>query len=292
MKNQFKIIFGSFTILVSMIVGFLVFQQKKTPDISLTQTKSITTSFYPFYFIAKKIVGNNLNIINLTPSGSEVHDYELTPANQKDIEDSKLLIYHGKLEPWGSKIKKSNSLITQLDPLETDPHIWLDPVYMRQITDSVFNKIVGIDFNNKTTYNNNHKDLVNQLEELDKNFSEGLKTCKTRKFYTGHPAFKLLARRYNLQMISLVEANDGGELNPIELARLIEEIKDTNIQYVLGQTNENIPIIDTIVKDLGINKLELNSIEVMTNDEINNGKNYISEMQANLANLRIALECQ
>ncbi len=293
MKNKFKIIFSCLIIIAFFLIGFLSFQQKKSAENDkLTQVKSIVTSFYPFYFLTKKIVGENLKVINLTPSGSEVHEYELTPANQKDIEDSKLLIYHGNLEAWSKKINKLNSLKLQLNPLETDPHIWLDPVSMRQMSDLVFNKITGLDFNNKTVYTNNQSQLVEQLEKLDKEFSAGLKECKARKFYTGHPAFGHLARRYNLQMISLVQANDGSELDPVELARIIKEIKDTKIQYLLGQVNENIPVINTAIKDLGINKLELNSIEAMNQDEIDNGKNYITEMETNLKNLRIALECQ
>ena len=39
---------------------------------------SVTTSFYPLYDFAKKVGGDRISLTNLTPAGTEPHDWEPT----------------------------------------------------------------------------------------------------------------------------------------------------------------------------------------------------------------------
>ena len=48
----------------------------------------------------------------------------------------------------------------------------------------------------------------------------------------------------------------------------------------------------TIATEIGVQTMVLDPIEGLTPDEIANGENYLTVMQQNLTNLKIALQCQ
>ena len=61
-----------------------------------------------------------------------------------------------------------------------DPHVWLDPVRMQQVTAAVRDALVKADPDHATTYRVNAKKLDAELGSLDEAFRTGLKECKLR----------------------------------------------------------------------------------------------------------------
>jgi len=53
----------------------------------------VCASFYPLYFFAEEIGGDKVVVYNITPSGAEPHDYDITAQDMVRIQDSKLLIF-------------------------------------------------------------------------------------------------------------------------------------------------------------------------------------------------------
>ncbi len=63
----------------------------------------IVTSFYPVYFLTTQITQGvqDIEVINLIPSGAEPHSYEPSPGQLAQMENSDLVIAQGEgLEPW------------------------------------------------------------------------------------------------------------------------------------------------------------------------------------------------
>ena len=134
-----------------------------------TNKPQITTSFYPLYFFASQIALDKADVHNITPAGSEPHDYEPTTQDIARIEDSSLIILNGnKFEAWGDKIKENlkskNVLILSVgetladqeintDGEKTkDPHIWLDPILAKKEVDLIYRAISKIDPANSIFY--------------------------------------------------------------------------------------------------------------------------------------------
>ena len=63
------------------------------------------------------------------------------------------------------------------------------------------------------------------------------------------------------------------------------------LKYIFFESLISPKLAETIAKEIGAKTLILNPIEGITDDEIANGKNYFTEMQNNLTNLKIALQC-
>lgn len=60
---------------------------------------SVTTAFYPLAFLVEEIGGEQVNITDLTPPGSDAHGVELAPRDIADLQKSDLVIYLKTLSP-------------------------------------------------------------------------------------------------------------------------------------------------------------------------------------------------
>ena len=93
-----------------MILGLLAYgvtyrfiqQNTATTDSGRIQ---VVASFYPLAHIAQQIGKEHVDVLNLTPAGSEPHDFDPSPRDVAVLQHAKLFIYNGAgLEPWVSQI--------------------------------------------------------------------------------------------------------------------------------------------------------------------------------------------
>ncbi len=76
------------------------------------------------------------------------------------------------------------------------------------------------------------------------------------------------------------------------MARVADTARQKHIEYIFFETLVSPKLSETIAREIGARTLTLNPIEGLTDQELKAGKNYISVMKYNLANLRTALACQ
>lgn len=262
---------------------------------------SIVTSFYPLYEIAKQVGGDQVAVKNLVPPGAEPHDYDLSPRDVVSLNQAQLVIYNGLgLEPWADKmipdlvqagipvLNESVGFIV----LSQDPHIWLDPVQYTQEVSGVAQKLEQIDYLHQDIYKKNAENFIKQLDDLNKLYEAGLKNCKFRTFVTNHAAFAYLAKRYNLEMVSIAGVSPDAEPSAKTLADLTNLVKGRGIKYILVETLVSPKIAETLANEVGAQTLVMNPLEGLTDQEIANGRNYVSVMKENLKNLQTALQCE
>ncbi|MGG0823036.1 zinc ABC transporter substrate-binding protein [Paenibacillus turicensis] len=90
----------SFVILMSFILVLAGCGTKANENIDPNKV-NVVTSFYPIYFFANEIGGEDAHVMNLLPTGVEPHDW--TPRSQDILNTSKaqLFLYNGAgLESW------------------------------------------------------------------------------------------------------------------------------------------------------------------------------------------------
>ncbi|AWP28525.1 MULTISPECIES: metal ABC transporter solute-binding protein, Zn/Mn family [Paenibacillus] len=87
---------------------------------------NVITTFYPIYEFTKEIGGDEVNVVNLLPTGVEPHDW--TPRSQDIVNTSKaqLFLYNGAgLEGWVPGFLKGLDKDTQVKPVEVSQGIQL-----------------------------------------------------------------------------------------------------------------------------------------------------------------------
>jgi zinc transport system substrate-binding protein len=173
-----------------------------------------------------------------------------------------------------------------------DPHFWLDPVIMQQITLNIKDAFVQADPANKAFYEANAASYNAQLEALNKEFSSGLEQYARRKIITSHDAFAYLSQRYNLDNIFIAGLTPEEEPSPQQLAEISEVAKEEGIKYVFFETLVSPRLAEVVAKEAGAQTMVLNPLEGLTDEEIAAGKTYITVMRENLDNLKTALSAQ
>jgi zinc transport system substrate-binding protein len=304
-----------FLLLIAVFIGFVAMAirrgDKLSRPFSSGETKKIqvTASFYPLYYFASQIGGDKIQVSNITPSGVEPHDFEPTSEDLAKIERSSLLILNGKgMEAWGEDIRKN---IDQKKTLVIvagedigdgglksengsiiDSHVWLSPSLSKKMVDKIVQGFSKIDPKNNGYYLDNAENLKNKLSDLDAAYKQGLGECEERNIIVSHAAFGYLAAAYGLNQISIAGLSPDTEPSSRQLADVAEFAKDNNVKYIFFENLVSPKLSEVVAQEVGAKTLVLNPIEGLSSDEINQGKDYFTEMESNLINLKTALQCR
>lgn len=268
----------------------------------------VSASFYPLAEFAKRVGGDRLDVVNITPAGIEAHDYEPTPRDIATVRVSKVFIYQGaEFDPWAEKaaddLKGSGTEIVNMSDrftlnsvneeglLKRDPHIWLDPVLAQKEVDIILEAIKKVDPTNAKFYEENAKNFVEELNDLDLTIRSGLAGCKLNEMIVAHQAFGYFADRYGLNEIAVSGISPEQEVSAQHLGQIAQMAKKKGIKIIFFETLSSPKLAQTIASEAQLSTSVLNPIEGLTPDEIKTGKNYLSAMTENLHNLQEALQC-
>lgn len=278
----------------------------------------IVTTLYPLENFAKKIGGDQVQVINVVPAGTESHDFEPSAKDLAKLNEADIFVYNGSgFESWTEKavanldtsktkvVNASEGLATieatedehgheaekneEHDHGELDPHVWLDPTLAKKEAQKIYDILVAVDPTHKEVYSKNFGDLEKQFDQLDQEYQVMVKQAKNKEFVTSHAAFGYLANRYGLKQISISGISPEDEPSPKELKTIIEEVKEHNVKYIFFETLVSGKIADVVKNEIQAEALTLNPLEGLTQEELKNKQDYFSVMKKNKENLAKAL---
>lgn len=258
----------------------------------------VVVSFNAMKEFAYAIGKDKINIINMTPNGTEPHDFEPKTRDIEALVDANVFIYNGLgMESWTSKtlkaidnrkliiveaskgahiIKNTNSDEIK-DHGEYDPHLWISLKGAEVEAKNIKNAFVKADSKNKSFYEKNYNTFKNQLDELYNSYSEKFKTTKNKNFVTGHAAFAYLCRDFSLNQQSVEDVFAEGEPSTRRLSELTDFCKKNKVKTVFVEDMVSPKVSNTLAKEVGA-KVE----KIYTIESKEDGKNYIEAMKSNL----------
>ncbi len=267
----------------------------------------VVASFYPLAEFASRVGGHYVDVTNITPVGSEPHDYEPTPMDMKKVYEARLFILNGAgVDPWATKIKNDVvkkgivilEMISLVSPMNghylnnRDPHVWLDPVTAKNMVQEISKSLKTIDPEHAQYYETQTTIFVEQLNRLNNDYAHGLTSCKLHDIITSHAAFNDLAKRCGFNAYSIAGLSPEEEPSPKTMSQLIILAREKHIKYIFFERLVNSKLSETIARETGAKTLVLDPREGLTTTGIKAGKNYLSIMKENLATLRQAMECK
>ncbi len=290
------------------VISYLVKNTGQTTKTVQLNKIQVVASFYPLYFFSSQIGGDKANVTNIVPAGAEPHDYEPTAQDMAKMESSRLIILNGGgLEAWSDNIQKNidaknTTIITAGEGLTTqqvtedgetgtDPHVWLDPPLAEKMVDKIAQGFEQVDPANKDYYQSNADALKAKLNNLDVAYKQSLSTCKEKNIITSHAAFGYISTTYGLNQVPIAGLSPDAEPSPQQLADIVKFAKDNNVKYIFFESLVSPKLSQTIATEVGAQTLVLNPIEGLSDEELAQGKNYLTVMQDNLTNLQTALQC-
>lgn len=253
---------------------------------------SVAAAFYPLAYAAEQIGGDRVAVRNLTPPGAEPHDVELSARDVERIRSSDVVLYLGSgFQPsFERAVEGADGETIDLLGMDllageegVDPHVWLDPLryaeQARRIGDVLGRQQPAARF-------------AERLRELDADFERGLARCARREIVTSHAAFYYLADRYELEQIGLTGVSPEAEPTARDLEAIVDEVETTGATTIFFETLVSPRLAETVAREAGAKTAVLNPLEGLSQEDLDEGKDYFSVMRENLATLRQALGCR
>jgi zinc transport system substrate-binding protein len=242
-----------------LIISFLFFS-----NIAWTQVRYVTT-IHPFKAILKEVVADRAEVNGILPPGASPHTFELRPSDVRAIESAKALFYGSEnLDAWALKFPNSNQieLINLVDPNAliyfqaehaehqsdvhrdrdqevghhhssgVDPHFWTDPLTVKSMLPVLVEKLCALDPAGCEKFKNNSDRFSSQLDSLHVKLKAMLAPIQGSNVMISHPFFQYFFRRYDLNLVGIVEAIPGKEPTPKQLKAYIEQVKQNKVKAI------------------------------------------------------------
>lgn len=168
-----------------------------------------------------------------------------------------------------------------------DLHFWLDPERLANAANAVADELGEVDPDNAATYKANAEALAGKLTALDKDFTEGLGSCKNRTIVVSHEAYGYLANKYELEQVGIAGLEPDTEPSPARLAEIGAVVKNEGVTTIFTESLVNPKVAETLAADLDVKTAVLDPLEGLADES----SDYEKVMRQNLEALRSALNC-
>lgn len=288
-------------------------------DVQTTKSDSaidILCTSYPLYDWVMNITdgSSSVKVGFLLKNGVDIHSFQPTADDIIKIKTSKLFVYNGgSSESYLTDILRGEEInsIAALDVVENslissehthdgehhteyDEHVWLSIKNAIKICEEISNQIIALDPENTALYESNTNVYIAKLRELDAAYSQTATSSARRSLVLAdrYP-FSYLMNDYGIICHSAFPGcSDETEASFATILSLAEKVKELELSVVLTTDGTNNAVAETVIKICGTENIEilsLNSLQTITEKEINEGKTYLSAMTENLEILRKTL---
>jgi zinc transport system substrate-binding protein len=245
-------------------------QPAATQDLPL-----VFVSIPPLKYVVERLATEELEVEVLLPPGASPHTYEPTPRQMAGLD--RALVYFEIGLPFEEAILgRISSVIDDLRVVDCragidlvpvggdgdhqghgtlDPHIWLDPVRMATVADTVAGTLADILPSRKTEIERNLVALELAIETTDSRVAATLDRLSGQTMVVFHPAYGYFARRYGLHQVA-VEV-EGKAPSARQLAATVDALGKQSVPAIFVQPQFSRTAADRVAAALGCQVVEL-----------------------------------
>jgi zinc transport system substrate-binding protein len=274
----------------------------------------VVTSMYPLEYVVQRVVGDRVEVTNLTEPGQDSHDFELGVEETAMLSEADAVVYlagfqpavdeavaqqqpdhvveaadHADLRPADDHAHEEGAGEGHTHEGEHDPHFWLDPTRMADVAVAVGGSLTEVYPEHADAFDAALGRLTEELDQLDADYRRGLAGCEVDTVVVSHDAFGYLAK-YGLQLEPIAGLSPGAEPSPAHLAELSRLIEERGVTTVFSEPLAGPELADTLAAELGVDSAVLDPIEGLSDET--EDEDYLSLMRANLDALREANGCR
>lgn len=298
----------SFTLFIVSLLCLMLFSscgisKQSTGNMQNEDKYVIVTSFYPIYIsslnVAKDIKG--VEVINMTkPQTGCLHDYQLSPADMKTLEEADAFVINGAdMEAFMDKItgqmpqlkiiEASRGIeLIESETEEYNPHVWVSISDAILQIKNISKQLAEVNEENADLYLENAEKYIKKLEAQKDKMHKALDPLKNKDIVTFHEAFPYFAKEFGLNIVSVIEREPGSEPSAGELADIIDIINKTGVKALFAEPQYSPKAIDSIAKQTGAKVYALDPF--VTGENVVDYDAYLKIMDSNLDSLLEALE--
>jgi zinc transport system substrate-binding protein len=317
MKNKLLILLGIMAIIVigSILVTLGIKSEDENKDEIVIVTSFYPMYVLVSNVIGDN---ENVKVVNLTEYQSGcLHDYLLTTEDMKRLENADIFVMNGGgMESFMSDVLKaypdmpiinaseniefltseghsheyeslegSGKNIGALEDGEDghvgeefNAHVWLNMNYYLQQIETVNKRLSEINPEYANSFKENSENYIAQVKDLKDEMESALSTAKNTNVVIFHDSFAYLAQELGLNVIHTVNMDSESALSAGEIAEVVDEVKENQIQILFTEKQYGTSIADNIAKETGARVYIIDSIVTgeMSKDA------YLKAMKQNL----------
>lgn len=171
-----------------------------------------------------------------------------------------------------------------------DPHVWLSIKNGKKEMENIKDAFVKADPDNKDFFEENYEKYAAEFDALDLKFREELSGLTNKDLIVAHQAFAYLCADYGLNQVAIEGLAADSEPDAKRMAEIIDFARDKEIKTIFFEELVNPKVAETIAAEIGAQTDVLNPLEGLTQEQFNNGEDYLSIMEQNLNALVSALK--
>lgn len=319
MKKTFSAILLCLAILLPL--GLLAACTEPTSAFADDGRLKITATLFPQYDFARVIGGDRVQVIKLLPSGTESHTYEPTATDILTVADSDLFLYTGAdMEPWAQTVLSGidqppmaidlsegiQAVATDHDHEHdhdedgteddhvhavSDPHIWTSPKNAMIMVEAICDALIELDPAGEATYRANTDAYLQSLDAMHTELCTlSADHAGETLVFGGRFAFAHLCAAYGFSYISAYRGCDvEAEPSASDITAVIEFIRAADVSYFFREELVAPQSVATIAAETGAKPLLLHSCHNVTQEDLAKDVSFLSLMQQNIENIRLAL---
>jgi zinc/manganese transport system substrate-binding protein len=247
--------------------------------------KTIVVTYSVLGAVVKDLVGDAANVVVLMPNGADPHGWEPSAKDIETVTKADLLVENGlgleggmgnafaQAEAAGVKRFVASDHVTlrhvgvgeganPQDPDQApgaeDPHLWMDPLTMRDAMDALAVELrtdLGIDVTARA------RDLDSRLTALNDQVASILAVIPDarRTLVTGHESMGYFAVRYGLRLVGAIipSLTTSAEPSAADLAALSDTIRAENVPAIFTELGTSPAVAAAIGGETGARVVEL-----------------------------------
>jgi len=270
------------------------------PDGGPAGPLQVVASIFPLGDIVREVGGAAVEVEVLLPPGAEPHGFEPTPQQAERLAQADLLVVIGLgADPWAqaSAHASGNDALETLVfedavavrrasiPIPGDPHVWLDPVLVREFTLPLAERLSALLPTQAEQIAARQADFSARLEALDKRYRRRLAETEHRSFVAFHSAFTYIAARYGLREAAVFDVHMH-EPNPRTMEHVVQFIRRNQVPVVFAQPGMPVDRLDWLRQETGV---RIGTLDPLGHPQRTGYDSYLALMESNLDALVAAL---
>lgn len=282
-------------------------------DKGATTAVSVAVALYPIEEIVRRVGGDMVEVIALTPPGANSHDVEVSGKTLDRLTESDAVFYLGEgfqpsVQDAVEQLPDSVVVVDLLtsDGLSTitsihadehahgdsDPHVWLDPSNMIHMARAVESVLIGLLPDATTAVSENTAAYVAELDALGVELDAAVGSCASTTVVTSHEAFGHLFARLGLEGVAVTGLDPQQQPSARQLDEIAGVARAAGVTTVYVDATVSARYGETIADEIGAEVSVLDPVESITADDRASGVDYASLQRANVAALVEGLDCR
>jgi len=255
----------------------------------------IYTTVYPITYIVETLYGENSQISSIYPNGSDVTNYKLNNKQIDEYSKANIFVYNGlsQEKEIAKNFLNKNKDLKILDVAyglkykNGIEELWLSPANYLMLASTTKNNLIDI-IENKylvETIEKNYNVLEEQLSIMDAELRTIASSSNknSNELIVSSNVFKFL-ENYGFKVISL---EDEENLSTNNLATIKGNFKSKKYTSIFVRSDEEkSDLVKDLIDNYDVKVIEVNTMNTLTDENVNNKETYFSIMENFLENIR------